>query len=381
MFDSRKLDSYFEENRPKRQVEREYISAQSKWARFVKLFAPCFAAVLVGLMVVIPNIKKSVDLNANITIPRKNEMEKLHIEDSVFNFIDSKNRVNTVWADSVDEVESGSQKVKIKNPRGNGPLDSGEININSQTGYFNRDTSVLELEDNVKAVINEKTIVNTAKATYSFKKEYGFGNEKVSAVGDWGTMQAEAFTYDKKINLLSLKGFNKITTDKGVLTADKETKIYRNDNKSISYGNATIRHAKNSLRADKIIAYFTDEGKKQLKKLEAFGKAIITKEDKTLHADKIEILFTLTEKNDIKTAYAYGNVEIITPKGTARGKRGVYNPQTQKVDLYDDVTLEQNGNFINGSHAQTDLVTSISRITANEKKGGRISGIFYKRKK
>ena len=92
MFDSRKLDSYFEENRPKRQVEREYISAQSKWARFVKLFAPCFAAVLVGLMVVIPNIKKSVDLNANITIPRKNEMEKLHIEDSVFNFIDSKNR-------------------------------------------------------------------------------------------------------------------------------------------------------------------------------------------------------------------------------------------------------------------------------------------------
>jgi len=381
MFDSRKIDSYFEENHPQRRLETDNTPPQSKWLRFIKLFAPCFAALLVGLMVVIPNIKKSVDLNSDVTIPRKNEIEKLHIEDTVFNSVDNKNRVNTVWADSVDEVEPGSQKVKIINPRGYVPLDNGEININSQNGYFTRDTTVLELEDNVSAVINGKTTVTTQKATYDFKKEYGFGDMPVNAVGDWGTLQAKAFTFNKKRNQLNLKGYNQITTDKGILTAEKETRIYRNDNKSVSYGNATIQQAESSMRADKIIAYFSDKGKKQIKKLEAYGKAVITMEDKTLLADKVEVLFTLNAKNEIKTAYAYGNVQVITTKGTAHGKRGVYSPQAQKVDLYDDVVLEQNGNFIKGTHAQTDLSTSVSRITANEKNGGRISGIFYKRKK
>ena len=381
MFDSRKIDSYFEENHPQRRLETDNTPPQSKWLRFIKLFAPCFAALLVGLMVVIPNIKKSVDLNSDVTIPRKNEIEKLHIEDTVFNYVDNKNRVNTVWADSVDEVETGSQKVKIVNPRGYVPLDNGEININSQNGYFTRDTNVLELEDNVSAVINGKTMVTTQKATYDFKKEYGFGDMPVNAVGDWGTLQAKAFTFNKKRNQLNLKGYNQITTDKGILTAEKETRIYRNENKSVSYGNATIRQAKNSMRADKIVAYFSDKGKKQIKKLEAYGKAVITMEDKTLLADKVEVFFILNAKNEIKTAYAYGNVQVITPKGTARGKRGVYSPQSQRVDLYDDVVLEQNGNFIKGTHAHTDLTTSVSRITASEKSGGRISGIFYKRKK
>ena len=77
MFDSRKIDAFFDEEKLlKRQIE-ESKPPISGWARFVKLGFPCIAALLFGLMVIMPNIKKSVDLRDNITLPRKNEMEKL----------------------------------------------------------------------------------------------------------------------------------------------------------------------------------------------------------------------------------------------------------------------------------------------------------------
>ena len=81
MFDSRKIDAYFNDpdslNRPKTAPAKPAISG---WQRFVKLGFPCLAAALIGVVMVLPNIKKSVDLQNNVTMPRKNEMEKLHVE-------------------------------------------------------------------------------------------------------------------------------------------------------------------------------------------------------------------------------------------------------------------------------------------------------------
>ena len=89
----------------------------------------------------------------------------------------------------------------------------------------------------------------------------------------------------------------------------------------------------------------------------------------------------LDQNRDLKYAVATGDVEVITPKGSAWGDRGIYNPQEHKVDLYENVRLEQNGNYITGAHAETDLETSVSRITGDETTGGRIHGTFYKKRK
>jgi hypothetical protein len=60
MVDSRKIDAYFDNetafDMPKKSVKQ--ISVLSRWQRFVKLVFPCFAALLLGIMVVLPNIKK-----------------------------------------------------------------------------------------------------------------------------------------------------------------------------------------------------------------------------------------------------------------------------------------------------------------------------------
>lgn len=420
MFDSQKIDAFFEEKRSFDSYKSNDKIKQSAWRRAVKLGFPCVAAVLLGLMVIMPNIKKSVDLQSSITVPHKNEMEKLHMEETVFHSTDKKNRVNQVVADSVDELEPGSKILKIVNPEGLIPTDGGMLNITADEGYFNQETSVLTLKKNVKAVIDDNTTVTTEEATYDFNNETGFGDYAVKAVGNWGTMDAEAFTFDKSQDLLVLKGFNKIVNDKSTLSAEQETRIYQKENKTESFGNAQVRQEGGNLSADKIVCFFTAEGKKELLRAEAYGNVVVKTAEETakgaegqyvpeigeivlygdarfakrqngfveisnpdgvLKAKKVVAYISKKGKKELLRAVATGNVEIVSPKGSAYGDRGVYTPQNNLVELFDNVKIIRDGNYISGAHAETNLRTKISRIDGNEETGGRISGIFYKKGK
>ncbi|MBQ8482547.1 MAG: LPS export ABC transporter periplasmic protein LptC [Alphaproteobacteria bacterium] len=459
-----------------------------------KLTLPCAAAALLGVMVVIPNVRKSVDLQDNITIPRKSEMEKLHIEQTVFNSTDNKNRVNKIVADSVDETSPGSKVMKIMNPRGSIPTDSGVAEITAEEGFFNQNNNILNLFSDVQAVVNNDTLITSEEANYDFNKEYAWGEKAVKAKGKWGIMDAEAFTYDKNKEILTLKGYNKIIGNNSTLSAHDETIVYQNENKTVSTGKANFSQSDKNLFADKITAYFTEKGKKELVRAEAFGNVVvktareivsgkegyynpqigeivlygnasddkngngyvsirqgknvlyarkitaysdtdgkkdlrkvialgnvkivtpnetahgkeghynpqtgevqlfgnflteprktghvtIKQGDNILRAEKITAYLDKSGKGDLTKAIAVGNVNVITPKGSAKGDRGVYNPKNNIVELFDNVRIEQNGNFIEGAYAQTDLLTSVSRITGDDNTGGRIRGTFYKIRK
>lgn len=344
MFDSHKIDAYFDGERPFENVQAEQKNKMPVVRRFIKLGFPCLAAAILGVMLVMPNIKKSIDLRNDETLPRKNEMEKLHIEQTVYHTTDSKNRVSTITADSVDEVSPEAKNVKINNPSGEIPTDNGMIQIKALTGYFNQNDNVLTLVEKVIAYDERKTVVKTEEASYDFKKDYGFGSKRINAEGTWGDLEAESFEFYKNENILILKGKHVVTTSQGILTADKETRFFQNEHKSVSLGNVIVRQNDNILYANKMIAWFTPD-------------------------------------NELKKTEAYGNVRIVTPKGKAFGDKGVYNPKTAKVELFGRVRLEQQGNVINGNKAETDLNTQISRITGNKNKGGRISGTFYSKRK
>lgn len=344
MFDSHKIDAYFNGEQPFDNEQPNDKPKSSKWLRFIKLGFPCLAAAILGVMVVMPNIKKSVELQNDVTLPRKNEMEKLHIEQTVYYSTDGKNRVSTVTADSVDEVEAGSKEVKINNPKAEILTDGGPLKIESLTGFFNQEDNILTLQEKVVARDEKGSVVKTEKAVYDFTNDYGFGNERINAEGNWGDLEANGFEYYKADNILVLKGKHIVTTSQGVLTAEKETRYFQAEHRSVSLGNVIVRQGNNILYSDKLIAFYSPD-------------------------------------NELEKAEAYGNVRIITPKGKAYGDKGTYNPKTAKVELVGKVKLEQQGNVINGDKAETDLNTQISRITGNQKTGGRISGTFYSKRK
>ena len=375
MFDSQKIDAYFNGAKPLASPKKKVARTTDVSSRFVKLGFPCIAAALLGVMIIMPNIKKSVDIRDQITLPRKSEMEKLHAEQVVLNTTDSKNRVNKVWADNMDELEIGSEEITVNNPRAEIASDNGIIFISADVGTVNQNTKILHLTQNVKAVDEENNSVQTAKATYEFETEYGYGDEKVYASGDWGNLTTEGFTYDKNKALLILLGNTEINTDKGTLRSNKETHVFPNENKVVSIGNAVVERQNNSLFADKIINYFSQGSKKTLLKTEAFGKVKIVAPKGTATAQRAVYLA------DTGIAELFDDVVINTEKGIAKGSRAVYNSEANTVDLYGNVVLEQGDNFMHGQHIHTDLNTSISTMTADKKQGARVSGVFYKKRK
>ncbi len=54
----------------------------------------------------------------DVTLPKKGELEKLHMEETVFYITDADNKVNNFNADKIDETEPGSKLLKLTNPQG-----------------------------------------------------------------------------------------------------------------------------------------------------------------------------------------------------------------------------------------------------------------------
>ena len=375
MFDSNKLDSYFENSRPLKLAKKNNRSDTLSLARLIKLGFPCIAAAIFGVMVVLPNIKKSTDIKDGITLPRKSEMEKLHAEQVVLNVTDKKNRVSTVWSDNMDELKAGSEEIKINTPRAEIPSDNGVIRLSADEGFVNQSNKILWLNKNVNAVDEQGNFVETSAATYEFETENGYGNEKVFAKGNWGNLTAEGFTYDKKAQVLTLFGVTFIKTENGTLKSNEKTEYFQNENKIISVGSAVAKHNEYSLYADKIINYLSSGAKKELVKTEAFGNVkIITDKGIAKAAKAIYISAT-------KNAELFGNVVISTEKGVAKGDHAIYNQADNTVDLYGNVVLEQGKNFMRGNHVHTDLNTSVSTIKADKNQGSRVSGILYNKRK
>ena len=95
MFDSHKIDAYFNGEKNLRLQTETALSRRAKIMRWVKLVLPCLAALLIGLLIIIPHLQNDDSrFDMDITRPKKGELEKLHMEQTVFYITDAENKVN-----------------------------------------------------------------------------------------------------------------------------------------------------------------------------------------------------------------------------------------------------------------------------------------------
>lgn len=343
MVNYRKIDSFFNGEKPLVSHGDVGVSRRVKLLRFVKLVLPSAAAVLIGCILIWPSLKENAVISGlDETLPQKGELEKLHMEQTVFSVTNENNEISTLTADTIDETEAGSQVMKLVNPKGEIPAQENKmVYADAKTGYYDQNNSTFKAVDNVKAVYDQDTTVLTQEAVYDFKKSFGEGHEKVYAYGSWGKLWADGFLYDKNQNLITLLGSSKIESGKRTLWADKEVRYYQNENRVEAEGNVKLFESPNTLYADKMIAYLKDGSTQELEKAESFG-----------------------------------NVRIDTPDGTAMGDYGLYLPQKDDMELHGHVRIMQKGNIIQGDRAVTNLKTSVSRVLKSEKTNQRVSGVI-----
>ena len=342
MVDFKKIDAYFDGTMVY-QTQKRRADFRSRALRFIKFMMPSVAAVLVALILVLPNFKKNnVISEYDMTLPKKGELEKLHAEETTFSISEDNGKVSILTADSMDETDAGSKVIKIINPKGKIPANTKEvfINISSDVGFFDQAQNIVTLEENVKAVYDDKVTVETGAGEYDFTKAYGHGNEKVYAYGNWGKLWADGFAYDKNKEILYLNGNSKVIHENSVLTSKKQARYYQD-----------------------------------LNKIEAEGNVVLQREDSTLYADKVEMFLSDSKKMEIQKIEAFGNVKIETEDAVAKGDYGKYLPQNDEVELKGNVSIEKDGNVVYGDKAMTNLKTTVSRMIS-ENKNGRVSGVI-----
>ncbi|MBQ8870901.1 MAG: LPS export ABC transporter periplasmic protein LptC [Alphaproteobacteria bacterium] len=344
MVDVYKIDEFFNGKRPFAEKKAKKQNAKVRFLHILKLVMPSFAAVIIGFIMVFPSLKKeSVVLKTDITVPKEGELEKLHIEKTVFSITNEENEISTFTADSLDEIEPGSKIVKIINPKGKLPAGKkGDMaDLVAKTGFYNQNEENIKVQDDVKVVYADGSTVLTQSAEYDFNKAFGFGNDDIHAYGTWGKLWAQGFEYYQQDELLVLKGKSKVVSENKVLTADEQIKYYRLKNKVEAIGNVKVVTDTNTLFANRMVADLISSNGLNIKKIEAFGK-----------------------------------VKIVTKDGVAKGDYAIYEPQKNQIELNGNVSIEKDENVIYGQKAITNLKTSISKIVSDTKGKNRVSGVI-----
>lgn len=210
MVDIKEIDSLFDAESLKKNNKDNLgvVSKHTRRVRLAKLILPSFAAVLVAMLLIFPSLQNNEkEFLLDVTLPKKGELEKLHIEKTVLNITDKKNRVNNFTADNIDETEPGSKLIKLRNPDGVMPTsDLDWINIKSPTGFYNQNANTLTLTDNVEIYYSQGMNVNVPDIFYDFKTNIAKSDNPVKAQGEVGDLTSEAFEMNTETGVITFKG-------------------------------------------------------------------------------------------------------------------------------------------------------------------------------
>ncbi len=214
MIDLKKLDSYFNaDSQQPAPGNKTVLSRHSRFVRLAKLALPSIAAVLIGVLLLFPSLRKdSRDFKLDITRPKQGELEKLHVENTVFYITDKDNKVNNFIASNIDETEPGSKLIKLTRPEGILPQDKERwVSVKAPVGFFNQTNNLLELQEDVELFYSEGMTVTTTSAFFDFNNSRSYGRQPVKGQGFMGDFQAEGFEYSGSDDILTFTGHNDIT--------------------------------------------------------------------------------------------------------------------------------------------------------------------------
>ncbi len=170
----------------------------------------------------------------------------------------------------------------------------------------------------------------------------------------------EQATYDMDQAVLVMTGSNlSITSKEQTLTARDSLEYWSQRHMAVARGDAVARDTENRvIRADVLVGYFKPDNAAQTPAARTPANA---RPGGNTRVDRIE---------------AFGNVEVRTATEVLRGDRGVYSPDQGIARVAGNVRITRGQDQLNGSLAETNLNTGVSRLLAAP--GDRVEGVIIR---
>ncbi|MDE2516938.1 MAG: hypothetical protein KGL12_12995 [Rhodospirillales bacterium] len=182
------------------------------------------------------------------------------------------------------------------------------------------------------------------------------------------TATGDRAVYDMDQAVLILTGHDlRLTTPSDVLTARDSMEYWPQKHMAVARGNAVVvtKDARR-ISADVLVAY-TDPGTAAPGANGAAAPPAAKSSAKPAPAPAgTPPADPLAASGKLREVQAFGQVVIRTPTDTVSGDRGIYVPATGLARLIGHVHITRGQNQLNGSEAQVDLKSGVSRLIAGQ---------------
>lgn len=224
----------------------------------------------------------------------------------------------------------------------------------------------LELHQNDKAIVARDNAVATrggmtlkADTLTAYYRELPGGDTEIFRILAEGSVEILStnqkaygargvFDVDKDVAVLT-GGDLRFVTANDVVTASDSLEYWRADNLAVARGDAVAVRGDNRVKAERLVGLLQQNPQGQL---------------------------------DLTRIDADGAVVITTPRDVVRGDKGTYDIGAKLALLNGDVKITRGRNQLNGSAAEVDLETGVSRLLAAPAgQSGRVRGLFVPEEK
>ncbi|GAB4235378.1 MAG: hypothetical protein Tsb0032_40630 [Kiloniellaceae bacterium] len=241
---------------------------------------------------------------------------------------------------SVAEAQTATQLRESEEP----------LEINAEDGIeWNRNEKTYVARGNARAASGDVEVLADVLTAYYREREQK-SEEEDSLFSQGG---------GSEIYLLEASGNVRINSPEGSVFGDKGQ--YKLEEKVFVMTGEDLRLVS---KEDVVTARDSLEYWEGQRKAVARGKAHATHEDKQIKADVLTANFEENAQGDLEVHRidADGNVEILTAKEYARGRKGVYYVDRELASLEGDVKITQGENQLDGDYAEVNMATGVSRL-------------------
>jgi lipopolysaccharide export system protein LptC len=175
---------------------KQFSDGYTWFVGFLKLALPSVAVVLVGLVLMWPQIKGAEEgLRKGVIGSLKlDEIENLQMVRARYVGTDEQNRPYVLTAAAARQMSSGSDLIALETPKGEMSLQDGnQVALAAQAGAYYQKAQMLDLFGHVTMTRSDGYVVETEEARINLKTGSAEGNKAVSGHGPAGTLRSDGF--------------------------------------------------------------------------------------------------------------------------------------------------------------------------------------------
>lgn len=175
---------------------------------WLKLILPTVAILLVALVILWPFLKQDASrFSAALTNARALVTEHLEVNEASYSGVGDDGQRYTVTAQSVQQDSVEAMNVQFRGPQADISLTDGSwILISSETGSLDRESQILELNENVNLFHDQGYEFRTENATLDLIGGSAYGFAPITGQGPFGAVEGEGFEVQDRGAQIKLTG-------------------------------------------------------------------------------------------------------------------------------------------------------------------------------